>query len=148
MRWRLRLRNFRSFMACQGSRPEKAILMNISKRSSEKGYDSEGIASANFRLRYAIRCLEGDPRCGGGPFGSCLALVIGIKAELDREGWSWQAARLDNWINRARARKGFIHGKYSPIERVLPPKADQSSETGEASKRVIKLHDFLWWPSL
>ena len=116
--------------------------MTEEPKLTNKTYDSESMAWANKQLRYGIRLLQGDPRCGGGSYESALALAIGIKQELERQGWTWQAERLDNWINRARARKGFIPGQYSPL--VLQPKVDLSSETGRASSKTgIKLRDFL-----
>jgi hypothetical protein len=42
-----------------------------------------------------------------------LLLVISIKEDLEKEGWIWQAERLDNWIHRAQKHHGFLDGKHS-----------------------------------
>jgi glutathione S-transferase len=69
---------------------------------------------ANEQLRYGIRLLENDPSCGGGPFSGALICAISIKENLALVGWPWQAERLQNWVNKARAKQGFLDGKYHP----------------------------------
>ena len=79
---------------------------------------------ANHQLRYGIRVLQGDPSCGGikgswdqkasgSPFKSAIGIAVNIKQNLEFLGFHWQADRLENWINRARARGDFLDGKYS-----------------------------------
>lgn len=86
--------------------------------------DRASIDWANRQLSYGIRVLEGDPACGGAkgswdqsapgsPFHSALGIAVHIKQNLEFQGFSWQAARLENWINRARARGDFLPGKHS-----------------------------------
>jgi hypothetical protein len=92
-------------------------------------------AWANDQLRYGIRLLENDPSCGGGPFSGALILAIAIKDNLVSVGWPWQAERLENWINLARARHGFLSGKYHPKPPLRALKElDSVEETEEASK--------------
>jgi hypothetical protein len=85
---------------------------------------------ANNQLKYGIRLLQNDPACGGGPFSGALALAISIKQSLAFVGWIWQAERLENWINKARANHGFLVGKYS-VDRLRPSeKADSAKAEG------------------
>lgn len=89
---------------------------------------------ANNQLRYGIRLLEGDPSCGGGPFSDALALAISIKENLAFVGWRWQAERLENWINLARANHGFLAGKYHVEPSDLGPSGALEVPPGTSKK--------------
>ena len=107
--------------------------------------DAESKAWANRQLKYGIRLLQGDPSCGGSSdFDSNLVLAISLKQTLSFEGWTWQTERLDNWINRARAKKDFLPGKYHPKPPLRPLKeVDSSEKEEEGSKNRLSLADFL-----
>ena len=115
----------------------------------EKVCDSEesipsNKAWANHQLVYGIRLLEGDPSCGGGTFGSAILLAISLKQSLECEGWFWQAERLENWINLARANHGFLTGKYHSKQPLRPLKeVDSVEETEKHSKDCLTLGDYL-----
>ncbi|MCJ7632620.1 hypothetical protein MUP77_09545 [Candidatus Bathyarchaeota archaeon] len=96
--------------------------------SDSKGFSgsrcAEERAWANRQLRYGIRVLQGDPSCGGikgswdqsasgSPFHSAIGIAVNIKQCLEFEGFHWQAERLENWINKARANGDFLRGRYA-----------------------------------
>ena len=117
-------------------RPGCQTLRNELAPGNIKSFDPWSRAWANSQLRYGIRVLQGDPSCGGikgswdqgapgSPFHSALGIAVNIKQALEREGFPWQADRLENWINLARANGDFLAGRYS-----LRPKADHIEDGG------------------
>lgn len=101
---------------------------------------------ANFLLRWHIRSLQGDPRCGsikgswdqsipGSPFKNAVSQAINAKRLLEFDGFYWQAEKLDSWINRARAAGDFLPGRYHPKDDILriSKRSDPKIEMGGPS---------------
>lgn len=58
---------------------------------------------ANEQLRFSIKVLKGE--CGGSNWKSNLATALFVRDRLWAFGYTWQAARVDNWIHRLQPRK-------------------------------------------
>ena len=58
---------------------------------------------ANEQLRFAIKVLKG--KCGGRRWKGNLQVALMVRDRLWANGYTWQAARVDNWVHRLQPRK-------------------------------------------
>jgi hypothetical protein len=66
-------------------------------------------------LRYCIALTQG--KALNTSFNNALYILIGLKEDLAKNGFWWQAARVNNWIHRFQGNKGFLQ----PSEARLTP---------------------------
>jgi len=67
-------------------------------------------------LKYCISIAQG--KALNTSFHNALYILIGFKQDLEKNGFWWQATRVNNWIHRFQGNKGFLQ----PSEARLTPK--------------------------
>jgi hypothetical protein len=64
-------------------------------------------------LRYCIAITQGTALHTS--FHNALYILIGFKEDLEKNGFWWQASRVNNWIHRFQGNRGFLQTREASL---------------------------------
>jgi hypothetical protein len=64
-------------------------------------------------LRFGIKTVQGKTVKSN--FNTTLSILIGLKEELENNGFWWQARTLNYWIHRFQGNRGFLQTREASL---------------------------------
>jgi len=77
------------------------------ERKGPGKFSAEEISEANFRLKYGIKMLQQNDGVKQ-PFKSAISAAFNLQRDLERDGFWWQAKKLNMWILRTLKKRDFL----------------------------------------